>query len=137
MGFEVTETATVQKLADAQELLSTIKTFGCDIYLDDFGTGLSSFNYLKSLPFDYLKIDGSFIKQITEDSVSQAMVVAIRDMAQVTGLKTIAEFVENQEIIDCLEKIGIEYLQGYGLHAPESLENIVAHFKRVLADRAS
>ncbi|MGI9288708.1 MAG: EAL domain-containing protein [Pseudomonadales bacterium] len=137
LGFEVTETATVQKLADAQELLSTIKTFGCDIYLDDFGTGLSSFGYLKSLPFDYLKIDGSFIKQITEDPVSEAMVVAIKDMAQVTGLKTVAEFVENQEIIDCLEKIGIEYLQGYGLHAPESLENIVVHFKSLLAARAN
>ncbi len=129
LGFEVTETATVEKLADAQQLLTTIKSFGCDVYLDDFGTGLSSFSYLKSLPFDFLKIDGSFIKQITEDPVSEAMVVAIKDMAQVTGLKTIAEFVENQKIITCLERIGIEYLQGYGLHAPETMHNIIAGLK--------
>ncbi len=137
LGFEVTETATVEKLADAQELLNTIKSFGCDIYLDDFGTGLSSFNYLKSLPFDYLKIDGSFIKHITEDKVSEAMVVAIKNMAQVTGLKTIAEFVENQQIIDCLEKIGIEYLQGYGLHAPEPMHNVIAGLKDIRAGRAA
>lgn len=133
LSFEVTETATVERLADARQLLNAIKAFGCDIYLDDFGTGLSSFNYLKSLPFDYLKIDGSFIKKITEDPVSEAMVVAIKDMAQVVGLQTVAEFVENQEIIDCLEGIGIDYLQGYGLHAPESIHNVISGLKSLRA----
>lgn len=137
LGFEVTETATVENLSGARELLNTIKAAGCELYLDDFGTGLSSFNYLASLPFDYLKIDGSFIKEITADKVSEAMVVAINDVAKVTGLKTVAEFVENQEIIHCLENIGIEYLQGYGLHAPEPMVDILARMRTSRANNTA
>ncbi len=86
--------------------------------MDDFGSGLSSFAYLKNLPVDYLKIDGSFIKGIVDDPFTHEIVRAINQVSQVRGLETIAEFVENEDIIRCIKDIGINYAQGYGVGKP-------------------
>lgn len=90
--------------------------------LDDFGSGMSSLGYLKHLPVDFLKIDGLFIKNILEDAVDRAMVEAIARVAHVMGLQTVAEFVENQDVMDLLAELGIDYAQGYGVHVPEPLD---------------
>ncbi len=116
--FEVTETVAVSNLKDARHLITTLKDQGFQFALDDFGSGLSSFAYLKSLPVDYLKIDGAFIKGIVDDPFTEAIVRAINQVSQVRGLETIAEFVENPEIIRCIKDIGINYAQGYGISAP-------------------
>lgn len=116
--FEVTETVAVNNLQDAKQLMTSLKNQGFRFALDDFGSGLSSFAYLKSLPVDYLKIDGSFIKGIVDDPFTEAIVKAINQVSQVRGLETIAEFVENPEIIKCIKDIGINYAQGYGIGKP-------------------
>lgn len=119
--FEVTESAAVSKLSDAQNFMSIIKEKGCKFSLDDFGTGLSSFAYLKTLPVDYLKIDGSFVKEILNDPVSDAMVSAINQVGHVMGLETIAEFVENDAIREHLVKLGVSFGQGYGIGMPRPI----------------
>jgi len=111
--FEVTETAAVSNIKQASSFIQKLKNKGCYFALDDFGSGLSSFNYLKNLPVDYLKIDGSFIQNILNDNVDSAMVASINSIGHIMGLKTIAEFVENQEQADLLKAIGIDYAQGY------------------------
>jgi len=126
IGFEVTETSAIQNLEAAQSFIYTLKSEGCLFYLDDFGTGLSSFDYLKILPLDYIKIDGKFIKDILEDPVSVAMVDAINKVGQVMGIKTIAEFVETEDIWKYLIDIGVDFGQGYGLSKPKPIEAAIA-----------
>ncbi len=116
--FELTETAAISNLGRAIKLISTLKGFGCSFSLDDFGSGFSSFAYLKNLPVDYLKIDGLFVRDILEDPVDLAMVKCIKEISQLTGMKTIAEFVENEEIRDALKSMGIDDVQGYGVGRP-------------------
>ena len=116
--FEITETAAVHNLKIAKQIISELKKIGFQFALDDFGSGLSSFAYLKSLPVDYLKIDGAFIKGIIEDPFTKAIVMAINQVSQVRGLKTIAEFVENPQITQCIKEIGVNYAQGYGVGKP-------------------
>jgi diguanylate cyclase (GGDEF)-like protein len=125
IAFEVTETVAVDNLLSARKVIEDVKALGCEFYLDDFGTGLSSFTYLQELPFDHVKIDGSFIKNVVQDPVAKAMVKAIADVAQVLGMKTVAEYVENHEIIRELQKLGVEYLQGYGLHKPTPMQTVL------------
>lgn len=125
IAFEVTETVAVDNLLSARKVIEDVKALGCEFYLDDFGTGLSSFTYLQELPFDHVKIDGSFIKNVVQDPVAKAMVKAIADVAKVLGMKTVAEYVENHEIIRELQKLGVEYLQGYGLHKPTSMHVVL------------
>lgn len=125
IAFEVTETVAVENLADAREIIKSVQNLGCEFYLDDFGTGLSSFTYLQELPFDHVKIDGRFIKDVVDDNVAQAMVKAIADVAAVLGMKTVAEYVENDETIAVLEGLGVDYLQGWGLDRPTSMYEIV------------
>jgi diguanylate cyclase (GGDEF)-like protein len=120
--FEITETAAVTDLGNAIQFMQRLKALGCKFALDDFGTGLSSFNYLKNLPVDYLKIDGSFIRDITSNPIDQAMVRSINDVGKVMGKEIIAEFVENDEIIQVLKEIGVDFAQGYGIHKPELLD---------------
>lgn len=117
--FEITETAAIANLNQAREFIKTLQKWGCQLALDDFGRGMSSFGYLKELPVNFIKIDGSFIKDIVKDRATYAMVEAIHHVAKVMGLQTIAEFVENEAIIEKLAEIGVDYLQGYGIRMPE------------------
>ncbi|MCF6204013.1 MAG: EAL domain-containing protein [Methylococcaceae bacterium] len=116
--FEITETAAIANLKHAQVFLTTLRSKGCKIALDDFGSGLSSFAYLKSLPVDVIKIDGYFVKDIADDDVDKVFVESINKMSQVMGLTTVAEFVENESILKVLTEIGVNYAQGFGIHKP-------------------
>ena len=125
--FEITETAAITNLGRAHHFIDTLKQMGCYFALDDFGSGLSSFAYLKGLKVDYLKIDGAFIKDITDDTVDRAMVDSINQIGHVMGLKTIAEFVENEAILSVLKRLGVDYAQGYGIARPMPLDEVVAN----------
>ncbi len=117
--LEMTETAAVSNLTQAVKFMEELKAIGCHFSLDDFGSGMSSFTYLKNLPVDYLKIDGYFVKTMIENKIDKAMVNSIHQIANVMGLKTIAEFVENEDIMKELKVMGVDYGQGYGIHKPE------------------
>ena len=119
--FEITETAAIRNLPKAQDLMYRLKLLGCRFSLDDFGSGLSSFGYLKSLPVDYLKIDGSFIRDIASNPVHRAMVEAIHKVGRVIGIQTIAEFVEDAATLDVVNDIGIDYAQGYAVGRERAL----------------
>lgn len=123
--FEITETAAISHIVIAEKFITELKALGCRFALDDFGSGLSSFGYLKSLPVDYLKIDGMFVKDMIEDKVDYAMVKAIDDVGKIMQMQTIAEFVENKSIKDVLSEIGVDYAQGYGIHKPQPFEEII------------
>jgi len=120
--FEITETAVISNLSNATRLIDNLRAMGCQFALDDFGVGLSSFGYLKSLSVDYLKLDGCFIKNMTRDTTDYAMVHAINYVGQTLRIKTIAEFVENKETLEALRDIGVDYAQGYGIAKPQPLE---------------
>ena len=124
--FEITETAAVQNLAVATEFIQELKQLGCRFALDDFGSGLSSFAYLKNLPVDYLKIDGSFVKDMLGDRMNLAIVEACHAIGQAIGVRTIAEFVEDDETLAALSAIGVDYGQGYGIHKPVPLDGVVS-----------
>ena len=119
--FEITETAAVANLSSATEFIEKVKTKGCTFALDDFGSGVSSFKYLKNLPVDYVKIDGAFVRDIADDPIDFAMVRSINEIAQLMGKQTIAEFVENDGILEKLKSIGVDYAQGYGIGKPQPL----------------
>ncbi len=124
--FEITETAAIANLTRAIEFMSRLKHIGCRFALDDFGSGLSSFGYLKSLPVDYLKIAGNFIQDIVVDPVDHAMVDAINQIGHVMGLTTIAESVESDAILQKLRKLGVDYAQGYGINEPVPLVQLLS-----------
>ena len=117
--FEITETAVIANLNQARSFISALKTLGCMFALDDFGSGLSSFAYLKNLQVDFLKIDGGFVRDMVHDQIDFAMVHAINDIGRVMDIRTIAEFVENDEILRLLANIGVDYAQGFGVARPE------------------
>lgn len=119
--FEITETLAISNLNQARLLMRELKALGCSFALDDFGSGMSSFGYLKSLPIDYLKIDGVFIKDILENQVTCEIVEAINRIAHIMEIKTVAEYVENKDIMLKLRQIGIDFAQGYGIAKPSSL----------------
>jgi EAL domain-containing protein (putative c-di-GMP-specific phosphodiesterase class I) len=129
--FEITETAAISNLSTAINFMSALKGLGCRFALDDFGSGLSSFAYLKNLPVDYLKIDGMFVKDIVDDPIDHAMVKSINDIGHVMGMQTIAEFVENDEIKVMLTEIEVDYGQGYGLGMPEPLTDLISQSELV------
>ncbi|MFT5349493.1 MAG: EAL domain-containing protein (putative c-di-GMP-specific phosphodiesterase class I), partial [Gammaproteobacteria bacterium] len=111
--------------------ISRMKALGCQFALDDFGSGLSSFAYLKNLPVDYLKIDGMFVKDIVDDPIDHAMVKSINEIGHVMGMKTIAEFVENDVIKGMLKEIGVDYAQGYGIGKPQPFDELLARSNNV------
>jgi EAL domain-containing protein (putative c-di-GMP-specific phosphodiesterase class I) len=111
--FEITETAVIANLSSAQELMLRLKQQGCRFSLDDFGNGRSSFGHLKSLPVDYLKIDGIFVRDIASNCVNHAMVKAINEVGHVMNIKTVAEFVENDATLAVVNAIGVDFAQGH------------------------
>ena len=119
--FEITETAAVQNFHSAERFMRAIQHAGCRFALDDFGSGLSSFAYLQRLPVDYLKIDGALVRNMQANPVDQAMVAAVAEVGRVMGLKTIAEFVEDQETLQLLQTMGVDYAQGYVVMKPTPL----------------
>ncbi len=120
--FEITETAAIANLATAAKFINELKELGCSFALDDFGSGMSSLAYLKNLPVDYLKIDGNFVKNIVNDPIDRATVECFNRIGQVMNIRTIAEFVENEDIISQLKELGVDYAQGYGISEPCPLE---------------
>ncbi|MBI5936743.1 MAG: EAL domain-containing protein [Betaproteobacteria bacterium] len=119
--FEITETAAITNLPHTLKFIETFKAHGCRFALDDFGSGVSSFGYLKSLPVDILKIDGALIRGIAGNRIDYAMVQAVQHVAKEMGVQTVAEYVEDQATLDALHEIGVDYVQGYAIHKPESL----------------
>ncbi|WP_460813096.1 bifunctional diguanylate cyclase/phosphodiesterase [Luteimonas pelagia] len=117
--FEMTETVAVRNLAQASHFVQRLRQAGCKVALDDFGAGMSSFGYLKNLPVDMIKIDGSFIRDLVNDPMSQAIVRAVTDIGHKRGLDVIAEWVSNESLIETLVEIGVDYAQGFALHRPE------------------
>ncbi|MBW8371768.1 MAG: EAL domain-containing protein [Thiobacillus sp.] len=122
--FEITETAAIGNLAVVNEFIDAMREFGCRFALDDFGSGLSSFTYLKNLKVDYLKIDGAFVRDIASNAIDLSMVDAIHRIGHQMGLKTVAEYVESDQTRALLRQIGVDYVQGNGVHSPEPLENL-------------
>jgi len=121
--FEITETAVIANLSYAIEFITEMKTIGCKFALDDFGSGLSSFSYLKKLPVDYIKIDGEFVRDILNDPMDRAIVSSINNIGHEMGLQTVAEYAEDLKIIEVLREIGVDYIQGYGIHKPQLWQN--------------
>lgn len=122
--FEITETAAINNLSTAIHFMNILKKLGCSFALDDFGSGLSSFSYLNSLPVDYLKIDGSFVMDIDKDPMHYAMVKSINEVGQVMGIKTIAEYAASDAIIRSLRDIGVDNAQGYAIARPVPLTSL-------------
>ena len=123
--FEITETIASQSLVFTKNFIYTIKEFGCKFSLDDFGSGYSSYSYLKNLNVDYLKIDGAFVKDIANNKADVAIVKSMNEIAHSLGLKTIAEYVENNEIMEILKEIGVDYAQGYEVEKPILLSELI------------
>jgi len=123
--FEITETAAIANMSKAIEFIAQIKQIGCKFSLDDFGSGLSSFSYLKSMPVDNIKIDGVFIRDIHIDPINKIFVESIHNISKIMGIKTTAEYVESEEILDCIKSIGIDYAQGYHIAKPFSVKTLL------------
>ncbi len=119
--FEITETVAVSDLARAREFIEACREMGCRFALDDFGSGMSSFGYLKNLPVDFLKIDGMFVRDLVNDRIDEAMVRSINEIGHVMGMQTIAEFVETPATREYLVRLGVDWVQGHAIHVPEPL----------------
>jgi diguanylate cyclase (GGDEF)-like protein/PAS domain S-box-containing protein len=126
LGFEITETAAIGNLTRANQLIGDLRKLGCAFSLDDFGSGVSSFAYLKALTVDFLKIDGLFISNIANDRIDYEMVRSITDIGHVMGKKVVAESVENMNVLAKLREIGVDYVQGYAVGAPTALDLVLA-----------
>jgi len=122
IGFEITETAAIANFDCAAETMSQLRERGFPVAIDDFGTGMSSFSYLRSLPADYIKLDGSFVRDMLDDDIGLAIVEAVNHIAHIAGLKTIAEFVETDALIRRLRGLGVDYAQGWAIERPRPLQ---------------
>ena len=123
--FEITETVAIANFTHAHRFVKELKEIGCKFALDDFGSGFASFSYLKTMPVDYLKIDGSFVRHLVDNDVDHTMVDIINQLGHVMKLKTIAEFVETPEVLDSLRLLGVDYAQGYHLGRPMPLQDVL------------
>jgi diguanylate cyclase (GGDEF)-like protein/PAS domain S-box-containing protein len=123
--LEITETAAIENLSRATEFISRLRAEGVSFALDDFGNGFSSFAYLKTLPVDFLKIDGSFVKDMNEDPIDHALVEAVNNIGHTMGLKTVAEYVKDKETLEELSRLGVDYVQGFELYKPAPLEEFI------------
>jgi len=121
LTFEITETTVVNQLSSASELLARIRQKGSKVALDDFGSGFSSFNYLKHFQVDFIKIDGSFVRNLLYSSVDRTIVESISEVAHRLGVKTVAEYVEDIAMIPILEQAGVDFVQGYAIGRPQPL----------------
>lgn len=122
INFEITETAVMSNISEAKKFMESIRSIGCQFALDDFGSGMSSFGYLKNLPVDYIKIDGMFVRDITKNEIDLIFVKSIIDIANVMGIETIAEYVESSRIKEVLKELGANYGQGYAIDRPAPLD---------------
>jgi diguanylate cyclase (GGDEF)-like protein len=129
--FEITETGTISNLVKAADFVRAFRNIGCKFSIDDFGTGLASHNYLRELPVDFVKIDGTFVTNIHKNHNDYAMARSINDLAHFLGQETIAESVENDEIVATLREIGVDYLQGWGVGKPRLLAEVTADLSNV------
>jgi EAL domain-containing protein (putative c-di-GMP-specific phosphodiesterase class I) len=125
LSFELTETAAVANIVRAETLIRRLRELGCDVALDDFGRGLSSLAYLKTLPVTGLKIDGSFVRDVVGDDRSQAMLSAIVQLAHAMGLRTVAECVESDEIQAITQGLGVEFGQGFSIGRPTPIDRVI------------
>jgi len=123
--FEITETAGITNLSDAADFINTIKSIGCKFSLDDFGSGMSSYAYLKNLPVDFLKIDGVFVKDIARNTSDYAVAKSVCEIGHFLGKTVIAEFVQDRETVAVLRDIGVDYVQGYGVERPRPLDALL------------
>lgn len=128
--IEITETAAISNLASALKLIKELRALGCFFSLDDFGSGLSSFSYLKNIPVDYIKIDGQFVRDIDRNPINLQMVKSIHDIAKVMKIKTICEYVENKEVSDALDAIGIDYAQGDYFCVASSIRTCINNYNK-------
>jgi EAL domain-containing protein (putative c-di-GMP-specific phosphodiesterase class I) len=128
--FEITETAAIVNLAQTIELIKKLKEVGCGFLLDDFGSGMSSFAYLKNLPVDFIKIDGAFVRDIESNPIDLAMVQSIHGIARAMRIRTIAEFVESAAAMEMLKAMGVHYGQGYHLGKPMPIEQAIDQLER-------
>ena len=131
--FEITETAAIVNLKNTILLFSALRKLGCSFALDDFGSGMSSFTYLKNFDVDYLKIDGTFVKEMHINKIDHAMVRSIHSVAEAMSIKTVAEFVENEEILSELKSIGVHYGQGLYLGAPVTVKGLIERYAKLHA----
>jgi len=123
--FEITETSAMSNFKRVTQFIDHFKGIGCQFSLDDFGTGLSSFAYLKNFKVNYLKIDGSFVRNIVNEPVDEIIVDSISQISTLLDLETVAEYVENNAILTVIKKIGIDYAQGYGIEKPAPIEGLL------------
>ncbi len=123
--FEITETAAMSRISKTMEAVSAIQAIGCKIALDDFGVGLSSFSYIKNFSVNIIKIDGSFVKNVVHAEVDKAIVQTMNEMAHRLGMQTVAEYVENQDILRVISEIGVDFLQGHAIGKPEPLSKLI------------
>lgn len=128
--FEVTETTAIANMQKASEFILRLKKEGCRFSLDDFGSGLSSFAYLKNLSVDFIKIDGSFVREVASDKTAYTFVEAINRVGHLMNKKIIAEYVENKEVLFALKNIGVDFGQGYALGKPQSLDNLIQNVRK-------
>ncbi len=135
--FEITETVAIANFTHANRFVNELKDMGCQFALDDFGSGFASFSYLKTLPVDYLKIDGSFVRHLSQSAVDHTMVDAINQLGHVMGLKTIAEFVETRNILESLRILDVDYAQGYYIGKPIPLHDVCYEAKRETVDSSA
>jgi EAL domain-containing protein (putative c-di-GMP-specific phosphodiesterase class I) len=134
--LEVTETAAVENITEAQDFVKTLQALGCRFALDDFGTGVSSFYLLKHLAVDYLKIDGAFVRDLPRSVVDRHLVQAMADVAQRLGVKTIAEYASDEETVGLLRKYGVDYAQGYHIGRPGPVSEVIGGRVRKAKDAA-